>query len=433
MRVAVLSLALPLVQAIPQASLLSRGHQTRDIKGPARNPDDGPLPNREWDGPKPIRAWNGPAPNPADDGPEPNPADDGPEPNPADDGPEPNPADDGPESNPARDGPREGRKSNQIKANEQPPRKPEPQAQPGQQPSPQPQQQANSGPMNYDDMILALLRMGMDPDQRSEIEKLLQSSSKDSTFELSTDTPPEADDAQDSGNPKPPPTVNIQQKPKEQKAPVPADKPLPQPKVNQELPKPKQQAPPPAQPISAKKPATPKPASPKPATPPTSDKPTSGNSVSQDVKDMAVEKHNSYRSKHQAGPLEWDQGLADEAWNWINRSDKCILGHPSDKDYGQNLYLSRRSNDFTDSSVFDDVSASIDSWYNEIRLHDFSRNYFVKETGHFTQLVWKSTERVGCATRLCEGENGEWNSMVTGCNYFPAGNMQGAFIENVSR
>jgi len=44
-------------------------------------------------------------------------------------------------------------------------------------------------------------------------------------------------------------------------------------------------------------------------------------------------------------------------------------------------------------------------------------------TGHFTQLVWKGTLKVGMARSRCGN--------FIFANYFPAGNMQGQFQQNV--
>jgi hypothetical protein len=50
--------------------------------------------------------------------------------------------------------------------------------------------------------------------------------------------------------------------------------------------------------------------------------------------------------------------------------------------------------------------------------------------GHFTQIVWKSTQQVGCATQYCP--NGLQNAggitpYFTVCNYYPPGNIRGAY------
>lgn len=64
---------------------------------------------------------------------------------------------------------------------------------------------------------------------------------------------------------------------------------------------------------------------------------------------------------------------------------------------------------------------------------------FSKETGHFSQLVWRETTSVGCARFECNGEtaDGDEENAAPGwyvvCEYYPPGNVQGRFDENVLR
>ena len=43
--------------------------------------------------------------------------------------------------------------------------------------------------------------------------------------------------------------------------------------------------------------------------------------------------------------------------------------------------------------------------------------------GHFSQIVWKGTQQVGCATQNCPGgvQNAQGTNDFTVCNYQPAG------------
>ncbi|KAI9344541.1 CAP domain-containing protein [Zopfochytrium polystomum] len=47
-----------------------------------------------------------------------------------------------------------------------------------------------------------------------------------------------------------------------------------------------------------------------------------------------------------------------------------------------------------------------------------------EEVGHFTQIIWGSTSRVGCASRTCK--NGQWNVWMASCRYQARGNIFGA-------
>lgn len=54
--------------------------------------------------------------------------------------------------------------------------------------------------------------------------------------------------------------------------------------------------------------------------------------------------------------------------------------------------------------------------------------------GHFSQIVWKDTTHVGCATVMCNGlGNIDSSSSLpfTVCNYSPPGNYNGEYADNV--
>ncbi|KAF2220137.1 hypothetical protein BDZ85DRAFT_267238 [Elsinoe ampelina] len=61
--------------------------------------------------------------------------------------------------------------------------------------------------------------------------------------------------------------------------------------------------------------------------------------------------------------------------------------------------------------------------------------------GHFTQVVWKDSTKVGCATWRCKSvKDGAGNPMssayggdVTYCNYQGPGNYGGEYANNVGR
>lgn len=64
---------------------------------------------------------------------------------------------------------------------------------------------------------------------------------------------------------------------------------------------------------------------------------------------------------------------------------------------------------------------------------DPSMTYF-EQWGHFSQIVWKSTTHVGCATVMCNGLGNVDSSSplpFTVCNYSPPGNYDGEYADNV--
>lgn len=129
-----------------------------------------------------------------------------------------------------------------------------------------------------------------------------------------------------------------------------------------------------------------------------------------------VSGHNNKRSLHEStGSLEWDDTLATYAQNYADNYD-CSgdLVH-SGGSYGENL------------AVGYDDQGTIDAWYDEIKKYNFDDPSYSESTGHFTQVVWKSSTKVGCGYKQCGGSVGKYVI----CSYNPAGNFIGEFAENV--
>jgi hypothetical protein len=68
----------------------------------------------------------------------------------------------------------------------------------------------------------------------------------------------------------------------------------------------------------------------------------------------------------------------------------------------------------------------VDHWYNEIQNYNFNKPGFQAGTGHFTQLVWKSSKALGMG--IAQAADGTW--YVVG-NYSPPGNISGQFSTQV--
>jgi len=131
-----------------------------------------------------------------------------------------------------------------------------------------------------------------------------------------------------------------------------------------------------------------------------------------DVSQEALSRHNTYRSKHNVPDLAWSDGLASSAQEW---ADGCRIPMVH-SGAGENLAYG-----------FGSIGAAIDAWYNEVDKYDYDNPGFSGETGHFTQIVWKSTQSLGCAAGNCPDVNGGYYV----CQYDPPGNYIGQFEENV--
>src|SRR4051812_15796001 len=116
----------------------------------------------------------------------------------------------------------------------------------------------------------------------------------------------------------------------------------------------------------------------------------------QDFLTTMVNSINQHRAKHGVPPVELDQGLVDYAKSRAEHvADKGALVHDGTGSYGENLYSSSSS-----EPVQGPATAASDAWYAEIKDYNyetFTSNDPKKAIGHFTQLVWKDSTKIGAA------------------------------------
>ncbi|XP_052700505.1 GLIPR1-like protein 1 [Crassostrea angulata] len=130
--------------------------------------------------------------------------------------------------------------------------------------------------------------------------------------------------------------------------------------------------------------------------------------------------HNTLRSNvrpHASNmrKMMWSDELAKIAQTWAN---KCKLEHNSLRSQesstwhyvGENIYWSTRNH--TPEYI-------VSHWYAENTHYTFADQSCSSRCGHYTQVVWASTEYVGCGTAHC-GHN-----YFTVCDYGPGGNFRG--------
>lgn len=140
--------------------------------------------------------------------------------------------------------------------------------------------------------------------------------------------------------------------------------------------------------------------------------------------------HNYYRARHSASPLTISQRLNYIAQKYAEylaaTSTFQHSGNKLDNEaLGENLYMQWISHGRVKASG----RAAVKSWYDEVALHNFDKPKFSKETGHFTQMVWKDTKRMGVGVAFSP----DGREVYIVANYFPAGNIvsPGYFEKNV--
>jgi uncharacterized protein YkwD len=129
-----------------------------------------------------------------------------------------------------------------------------------------------------------------------------------------------------------------------------------------------------------------------------------------------LDQHNLYRAKHCAPPLSWSPALAASSQRW---ADRCVFDHQEDSYDGENLFWGT-AGAFSQAQV-------VESWCEEIAAYRFSAPRVDDETGHFTQVVWPASKRLGCAVARCQGSD-FWVF-----RYAPAGNDEARMTKNVSK
>jgi glioma pathogenesis-related protein 2 len=140
----------------------------------------------------------------------------------------------------------------------------------------------------------------------------------------------------------------------------------------------------------------------------------------------ALKAHNECRARHGVNPLKHNSSLSQIAQSWANQIGSTLSFKHSSNTYqnkplGENLAMWGS----TGATRYDGGRATM-QWYMEIKLYDFSRPGFARGTGHFTQVIWRDTREVGFG--VVRGRDGNFYAVA---NYFPAGNYQGRFDENV--
>jgi hypothetical protein len=141
-----------------------------------------------------------------------------------------------------------------------------------------------------------------------------------------------------------------------------------------------------------------------------------------------VDLHNTYRAEVGVGPLTWDDQLAADAQKWV---DKLVqrggtLAHsnpsdPNDPDTG------RATGEGENLAGGASAATAPTQWYEEKPAFDAAPNKsgFGDENpdwvnwGHYSQMVWSATTRIGCGT--APGPRYQ----ITSCRYSPPGNFDG--------
>jgi hypothetical protein len=149
-----------------------------------------------------------------------------------------------------------------------------------------------------------------------------------------------------------------------------------------------------------------------------------GQSVTAEVEARLLAAHNRERAALGIEALAWDPVLAAEARAWSRElAAREVMQHAAadeDDPQGENLWAG--------SVGYYTPEDMVDSWAEEkaqFRPGPFphvSRTGQWKDVGHYTQMVWRETDRVGC--HVARGQ--AFDYLV--CRYRTAGNVSGRHV-----
>ncbi|MBU6449776.1 MAG: CAP family protein [Rhodospirillales bacterium] len=125
--------------------------------------------------------------------------------------------------------------------------------------------------------------------------------------------------------------------------------------------------------------------------------------------------HNQYRSALGLPPLHWSTSLAERAQRWAEHL--AAIGQLVHSGSGQNLAMA--------AAGTQSLTQLVQLWGNEQAnftdgvFPDISTTGNWMDAGHYSQMIWRSTTKVGCG--LAENDGND----VLVCDYSPPGNVMG--------
>lgn len=139
-----------------------------------------------------------------------------------------------------------------------------------------------------------------------------------------------------------------------------------------------------------------------------------------------VTAHNKWRQEVDLPEIKWSGSLAVSAQDWadnLKETQDCNIMH-STSEYGENIYRAEAVKGSVGKTEAQAISPTqvTSEWYSEKKDYTYDTNTCAtgKACGHYTQIVWRATNEIGCGNVVCPDSSQIWV-----CYYTPAGNTSG--------
>lgn len=133
---------------------------------------------------------------------------------------------------------------------------------------------------------------------------------------------------------------------------------------------------------------------------------------------IVLKAHNKYRKELGIAPLKWDVSLQRSSVAYARKLVRTNrFEHTKTRKYGENLWKGS-------GRVFT-YTEMVRSWGSEKKFFKYGVNTFIvansnwRQVGHYTQMIWRDTKRVGCG-----GAGSFRTGFVFVCHYKKPGNVR---------
>ena len=142
--------------------------------------------------------------------------------------------------------------------------------------------------------------------------------------------------------------------------------------------------------------------------------------------------HNKIRAKHHLPPLQWSSKVARHAQQWaqhLANNEGCTMKHRPrsgrhKRIYGENIFWASPVRMGNGNVKRQSISPAkiVSFWAAEEKYYNYSANRCRsgKQCGHYTQIVWRDTTRLGCGMAVCTS-----GAQIWVCSYNPKSNYIG--------